>query len=334
MPETPIHALSRSGAQPKIARFSRYVHSHECLRATTKEGIFQELLNRIKDKKAPVLLPVDEDFVRILSSLKERLEEHTFLPPMPCPDLLDSLVYKNKLDELLDSNHFPCAVTYPLSRIEQSGLNDSFYPCLLKPVRGCSGQGIVKVTERKLLAAHIRNINVDDYILQEFIPGLNIDCSLLAVDGEIKAFTIQKGLANTGFVFPTEIRFEFNKAVFSSVQRLIRITGYSGLAHLDFRLDERDGKPKLIDFNARFWHSLLGSKMAGVDFALLYCFAAMGIPFDRPRFNENTYLMGRSSIRHHVLNAFRTSGPEKRLIATDFWDRLKDPLPEIMKGLE
>jgi predicted ATP-grasp superfamily ATP-dependent carboligase len=54
-------------------------------------------------------------------------------------------------------------------------------------------------------------------------------------------------------------------------RRLLRALRYDGLVEMEFKLDPRDGQPKLLDINARTWgyHSL--GQRAGVDFsALLY----------------------------------------------------------------
>jgi predicted ATP-grasp superfamily ATP-dependent carboligase len=54
-------------------------------------------------------------------------------------------------------------------------------------------------------------------------------------------------------------------------ERFLRGIGYYGLVELEYKLDHRDGRPKLLDVNARTWgYHTLGPR-AGVDFpALLY----------------------------------------------------------------
>ncbi len=47
--------------------------------------------------------------------------------------------------------------------------------------------------------------------------------------------------------------------------------GWSGVAMVEFRVDPRDGIPKLMEVNPRFWGSLQLSILSGVDFPhLLY----------------------------------------------------------------
>lgn len=331
-PGMPLYALSRKNHQTYLPQYSRFLRSHNYLESTTEEDLFQEITDRINGDRSTILLPVDEFFVRTLSSLKNRLETFAYLPPLPDLDIFDSLVYKNQLGKLLVRFGFPCAETYSLEEVDLSCIENDFFPCLLKPVRGSSGNGIEKITDKDMLGNRMLNLEKNKYIIQEIIPGINMDCSLLAINGTIKALTIQKGLENVRFMFSTAIKFEHNQRVLGIVQKLMEKTYYSGLAHLDFRLDQRDNAPKLIDFNARFWHSLLGSKAAGVDFTLLSCFTAMGIPFEQPAFKESTYLMGKSTFDHYQKRFVRLfSSPGTGSVFTDIWDRVQDPLPEIMR---
>jgi len=52
---------------------------------------------------------------------------------------------------------------------------------------------------------------------------------------------------------------------------------WHGIAEVEFRLDSRDGVPKLMEINPRFWGSLCVAMAAGVDFPyLLYRIAVDG----------------------------------------------------------
>jgi len=52
---------------------------------------------------------------------------------------------------------------------------------------------------------------------------------------------------------------------------------WHGVAMVEFKLDPRDGRPKLMEINGRFWNSLPLAVAAGVDFPfLLYRLATEG----------------------------------------------------------
>ncbi len=52
-------------------------------------------------------------------------------------------------------------------------------------------------------------------------------------------------------------------------ERFLAAIGYYGLAEMEYKLDERDGRYKLLDVNLRTWGSHTIGWPAGVDFAYL-----------------------------------------------------------------
>lgn len=51
--------------------------------------------------------------------------------------------------------------------------------------------------------------------------------------------------------------------------RLLNVIGWTGVAMVEFKRDERDGRPKLMEINGRFWGSLQLAIDCGVDFPSL-----------------------------------------------------------------
>ena len=74
-----------------------------------------------------------------------------------------------------------------------------------------------------------------------------------------------------------------NALVEEQSERLLRRIGYDGLVELEYKLDERDGRFKLLDFNARTWgyHSI--AQKAGVDFPYLAYRRQLGLPVEPRR---------------------------------------------------
>jgi len=69
----------------------------------------------------------------------------------------------------------------------------------------------------------------------------------------------------------------------SDACRFLRSIGYYGLVEVEFKLDERDGRAKLLDVNARTWgYHTLGS-CAGVDFPYLLYRDQVGDAVDAKR---------------------------------------------------
>ncbi len=64
--------------------------------------------------------------------------------------------------------------------------------------------------------------------------------------------------------------------------RLLDAIGWEGVAMVEFKLDDRDGLPKLMEINGRFWGSLQLAIDAGVNFPEVLLRAISGQP-DTPQ---------------------------------------------------
>jgi predicted ATP-grasp superfamily ATP-dependent carboligase len=64
--------------------------------------------------------------------------------------------------------------------------------------------------------------------------------------------------------------------------RLLDAIGWHGVAMVEFKRDSRDGQPRLMEINARFWGSLQLAVDAGVDFPNILVDAAFGRTLAQP----------------------------------------------------
>jgi predicted ATP-grasp superfamily ATP-dependent carboligase len=62
------------------------------------------------------------------------------------------------------------------------------------------------------------------------------------------------------------MRFPDDDRVVSLGRDICRASGYHGVAHIDMRIDERTGQVNVIEFNPRFWGSLIYASWMGVNF--------------------------------------------------------------------
>ena len=324
-PHTTIHTLSTASNDVQISNYSKYVSLHHILNSSEGEELLHEVIFQIKNTGAAILLPIDEESARFVSTHLETFKKHIKLPPLSPVDLLDSLIRKDRLADVLKSKGFPTPETYCIKDLDPLSLSNDFFPCLIKPIRGSGGRGFKKIDNLTELENLLTHYKYDNFILQKLISGPDIDCSILAVNGEIKAYTIQRGLLSDGYSFSKAIRFENDEILFEQVEQFIRAIGFSGIAHLDYRFDDRDNQPKLVDFNARYWSTLEGSKAAGIDFTLLNCLEALEIPYEKPIFKHCNYLLGRA--------VYNRSKPTNGHIPTftDLKSRISDPLPELLR---
>jgi len=139
------------------------------------------------------------------------------------------------------------------------------------------------------------------------------------------------------------------KRIGEQARRLVYELRWTGPVMVEFKVDQRDGRAKLIEINGRFWGSLPLAVRAGVDFPWLYYCLASG----QPVLNLAGYQTGICS-RHglgdfsHVLSVLfaedrmrelvypsRVSAVKEFLVPSQELHsdvaRLHDPAPAVME---
>lgn len=127
------------------------------------------------------------------------------------------------------------------------------------------------------------------------------------------------------------IEFVNDEAVFAVTSRLMSELKWSGVAHIDLRYDRRDGKVKVLEINARYWSSILGSLAAGMNFPLLSCQSAMGILVASRGYQPLRYLSGKAAVTQ-PLRSFVT-GTATGADATYLSYVMSDLFPDVLRGI-
>jgi predicted ATP-grasp superfamily ATP-dependent carboligase len=120
-------------------------------------------------------------------------------------------------------------------------------------------------------------------ILQEKITGPGIGVFLCVHRGATVALFSHRRLREkppTGGVSVLSESIETRSDLRQYSERLLRELGWSGVAMVEFKLDARDGVPKLMEINGRFWGSLQLAVDAGVDFPAILVATVTG---DHPK---------------------------------------------------
>lgn len=183
--------------------------------------------------------------------------------PMCEPELFEKLYDKGSFARLLEELSLPGPSTTVIRCAEDLERCDIEPPALIKPTQGEAGLGIERAStfdELRTIVEARTDLQENPVVLQSYIPGTDIDLSLLADRGRCVAWTIQEGGQNGA------MRFSDRSDVLELGQELVRRTGYHGVMHLDLRIDRRDGRISFIESNPRFWGSLCYSVWMGVNF--------------------------------------------------------------------
>jgi predicted ATP-grasp superfamily ATP-dependent carboligase len=302
-----VRSLGRRGVpivivddEYSIGRFSKY--ATRAVRAPTlrrgKEAVdFLLDLGPKMDLKGWVLFPTRDEHVAAFSRYKAPLSEMFRVPtpeweitkwawnkwntytmaqqlgiPIPrtwCPRTLEDI---DKID-----------AEFPLG-VKPSVKEDFFYATKAKAWRANSREEL-----RDLFQKALGHVGSNEVLVQEIIPGggtCQFSCCMFIKDGEpIGTMEAQRwrqhppefGRAAT-FVESIDL-----PVIEEPTLRFLRAIKYYGLAEVEYKLDPRDGKYKLLDVNARTWgFHALGSP-AGVDFSYMLYADQVGEPVENCR---------------------------------------------------
>lgn len=183
--------------------------------------------------------------------------------PMCEPELFEQLYDKWRFATLLEELSLPGPRTALIRCAEDLERCDIKPPAIVKPTQGEAGFGIETVStfvEMRSIVEAWADLQENPLVLQSYIPGSDIDLSLLADQGRCVAWTIQQRAENG------VMRFCDRSDVLELGQELAQRTGYHGVMHLDMRIDRRNGRVVFIESNPRFWGSLCYSVWTGVNF--------------------------------------------------------------------
>jgi predicted ATP-grasp superfamily ATP-dependent carboligase len=317
-------------------RFSR--HTNQFFIYPKEEGEERRLavINDIlKYKKIDVILPIDEPTIRLLSVHKETLLKQTSVVHLPLTDTFDVASNKWLLAEWLIKNRIPHPPTLLYCRDEsfEKAISGFSFPVLIKPVRGSGGTGIKYFEDRKALYLYFKSHSDNvDYIVQSFIRGYDIDCSVLCSDGEVMASTIQKKIVNSLSFGPSgSVDFFYDSCTYNVVKEVVKKLNWSGIVHFDLRYDDMDGQVKVIEMNPRYWASILGSLVAGVNFPYLACLTGLKRDIPDVKAHPIRIVDAEAALKLLIRGLFHKDKNIQDFDKSIFKISLKDPFPGLFK---
>jgi D-aspartate ligase len=276
-----LHGFARNGA-------SSVSHSNLFTSFEENKGKFEPKLwlarisQIIAERGIDVVLPIMGDAIRTLSEHRHTLSWAAKLPQLPNVRAFDTATDKAMIAEFLVMHGLPhpptVVVTTGISGYE--GLSALEFPVLAKPALSSgAGKGIGRLESLEGLAAFFsKQSSGERWIVQTFIEGHDVDVSVLCRDGEIVAATVQHAIKTSSkpYHWAIGIDLRIDPSALDVAERLMRKLGFSGVAHIDMRFDARRKTPLVLEVNARYWRTVLGSLNARVNFPLLACEMTLG----------------------------------------------------------
>jgi predicted ATP-grasp superfamily ATP-dependent carboligase len=292
------------------------------------------ICDTVKRVKPDVVLPVDIVTIPLLSENRELISDLTSIVSLPAGDSFNTANNKGLLSQWLKKNQISSPPTLLVKKDDpefDKSLSSFPFPALLKPCTGFGGEGI-EIFQDKISFRNYCNKNIfsREFILQSFIKGYDLDCSVLCEKGKILAFTMQKGFANGRGKFRRAAGIDFinDTKTHNLVRKVVEKLNWSGIAHIDLRFDAQDKEVKLIEINPRYWGSLMGSLTAGVNFPYIASVAALKRESIKSQAKPIRYVQGTLALKSLVKNLLRRN-LKNRNVKTSIKFILQDPLPTI-----
>lgn len=270
----------------------------------------RNLLLKIGKKlgKAILFCNGEPDFL-FVSKNRDLLSPY-FLIDLPSEKQADLLVDKGLFYKMGAEYGFPIPRTWqPNDPAElESILPEMTFPCILKPMqqvfwKTSSFQKQYGVGMKALQAKSpeaLRTLYRDIWslhpgvLIQEYIPGGDdhlyfFDAYFNArsepvgyfVARRIRTYPIHCGISTLAVTI-------HHPDIIKAALRVLQAIEYRGAAHLDFKLDSRDGSPKLFEINPRFGLAIDLGARAGMNLPLRAYLAQM----ERPPHFKGTYRTG------------------------------------------
>ncbi len=331
-----VHLLTTDGESP--ARYSRHVQSLcSCGAAGAAGEGWDKILSReTRRTGADVVLPVDQQAVRILTAHRDALPATVRLAPMPSISSLERADDKWALARLLLELKLPLPRTIQVTR--EGGFSKALrafsFPVLLKPTRRSGGRGIREFVTQAALVEHVMNRMPGDepHVVQEFVRGYDLSCNVLCQRGRIVSHTLQRGFLppSQPFQTPSGVEFFRDDDTMASIRKLIAALDWNGVANIDLRFDEADRVSRILEINPRFWGSLLGSLSVGVNFPELACRLALDEQCTAVDYRPGRFIVQKRAALRHLPGLLRRNGsPSAAPLRSVLSHVAGDPLPEI-----
>ena len=338
--------LRRFGA-PLLGRYVRRAHTVASAEQDSA-GYARDVLSLCRRRSFDVVMPLGIDSHAALIARAEELSRVTraLLPPAEA--------FAIGRDKLRTARHaeslgIACPKTFDASNeadVRQIGREVDF-PVVIKARGGSGVEGGLRFASNTeelrrgyddLLANRSRSR--EGLLIQEFIPGYIHDACAVSAGGEVLQvltqvrklmYPIAGGVGAVNFT-------THHPRLARTARVLLESLEWAGPAQVEFKLDERDGRLKLIELNPKFWWTLDLAIKAGIDFPGMIRDVLLGRPVPRDRTYpagvRYKFLCGRGVYAYVQLwreLGWRAVRDPQRYARTHYGFDWRDPAPDLVK---
>jgi protein-tyrosine-phosphatase/predicted ATP-grasp superfamily ATP-dependent carboligase len=284
-----VRSLGRAGLsvvvgavdEHALAFRSRFCHAREIYPnpAVDAAAFVAWLEDAIRRHRCDLVIPVTDLTVVPISKHLSRLRALCAIATEPF-EKLEVVTDKLKTLDVAHEVGVPCPATVVVRDAGdlERHISDLAFPVVGKPMAsstwspaGYSSWTVFYALNAEELRREVANcVPACPVLLQEYRAGTGVGVEVLARSGEIlQAFQHQRlhelPLTGGGSTYRVSVPVDARLRDYAS--RMIAAIGWTGVAMVEFKVNEATGEVALMEINGRFWGSLPLSSRAGMAFA-------------------------------------------------------------------
>ena len=290
-----VRSLGRKGVRVTLGErtalntsfFSRYCSRRIVYPSPRRfpDRFIEFLLSEIKRNHYDCLFPMEEETLLLVARHGKEISRHTSLF-IPEREKIEFVRDKGNLMRFAEAHGIPVPKTiysFPTQTLPHDTIS---VPAVIKPRISSGSFGIAYVKKREDLLPAYQKVHryYPRPLVQEWVPdgiGTFGFSALFDENSEVKAAFVHKKLrmypVQGG---PSTLREGVcHPQIMELGISLLKALNWKGIAMVEFKVDPRDGVPKLMEVNPRFWGSLQLAIVSGVDFPWLMLKMVLGETF-------------------------------------------------------
>ena len=261
---------------------SRYANKKIIVSRDEYYEVYNVVLREVKNQHYDIVIPVTDNSMNIMTLHKEEIEKYAILP-IPNRKVFISAYNKQLTMETCMDIGVPCPITKREAESVESFIKKVGFPIVAKPRMACGSMGLKIVKNKEQLDSLIKEkeIVIDEYVLQEFIPQTgkqynihlfrdkNDELSVSVVTEKTRWYPVDGGAS----CLCRTINDSFIK---EQCEKLLKQIHWRSYCEIEMIVDPRDKIAKVMEINGRASASIKIMDLAGVNVAkmmldLAYC---------------------------------------------------------------
>jgi predicted ATP-grasp superfamily ATP-dependent carboligase len=250
--------------------------------ASNPNGFVEDILKELKSHNYDLIIPMTDLTAFLVSENKKKLSHYTHIP-LPEKEIFQKACDKAETLRLAQENGIPIPETNFVENFDEIKNISRLlsYPVVIKPRRSRiftrngwmhAGVDYAYSAEELIYKCQNQNVLLPPPLIQERIIGPGCGVFALFNRGRPKAIFSHKRLREkppSGGVSVLSESIPVDPLMKRYATCLLEKLSWHGVAMVEFKLDQRDQLPKLMEINPRFWGSLQLSIDSGVNFPYL-----------------------------------------------------------------